>query len=117
MQLPNCEVCGKSVAEKEGILSISFRDVREVQEGEREWRKVHPGPILTPKDLMSLPSSVRWVWHHASCSIDGASYEIEGESLDTHEKALHWTIHLMEKKWFHFTDWRGVIEKFYPECS
>jgi hypothetical protein len=118
MQLPNCDVCRKSVELKDGVLSISFQKVREVQDQKGRWEKTYPGPVLTVGDILASPPRVSWVWHHANCNnADGSSYEIEGDRFDTHEKAIHWTLHLMEKNWFRFTDWRGVIEKFYPECG
>lgn len=118
MEIPKCDVCGKDVQLSDGILSISFRTIRQVQEKREEFKKNHPGPVLTVGEVMAFPPCVSWIWHHANCNnADGSSYEIEGDRFDTHEKALHWTLHLMEKNWFRFTDWRGVIEKFYPECS
>jgi len=117
MQLPNCDVCEKEVEVKDGILSISFKEIRDVQEREAMWKKNHPGPLLDVAEVMAFPHRVRWMWHHCRCNMNGSSYQIEGSRFDTHEKALHWTLHLMEKNWFRFTDWRGVIEKFYPECS
>ncbi len=117
MELPKCDVCGKRVELKDGILSISFRKVRELPDQKIKWEKAHPGPILTVGDVMAFPLRVSWVWHHFICNVDCSSYEIEADRFDNHEKALHWTLHLMEKNWFRFTDWRNVIDRFYPECS
>jgi hypothetical protein len=117
MQVPNCDECGKNVKLKDGILSIPFQKVREVQDQRGRWEKTHPGPVLTVGDVVTFPPRVSWGWHHASCNANGSSYEIEGTRFDTIEKAMNWTLHLMEKNWFEFTDWRSVIEKFFPECG
>jgi hypothetical protein len=117
MQLPNCDLCGKSVELKSGVLSISFQKVREVQDQKAKWEKAHPGPVLHVSEVMTFPSRVHWVWQHCGCNVDGSSYEIEASRFDNVSKALHWTLHLMAKNWFEFTDWRSVIARFYPECS
>ena len=117
MRLARCDVCGKSVELKDGVLSVSLRSAREVQDKEEKWKRTHPGPILTVGDVIAFPPSVSWIWHHISCEVEDSSYEIEGDRLDTHEKALHWTLHLMDKNWFRFTDWHSVIERFFPECG
>ncbi len=116
MQIPRCDVCGKEVQLGDGVLSISFQKVREVQDQKAKWEKAHPGPVLNVGDVLASPPCVSWTWHHCKCNVSGC-YEIEASRFDSIEKAMQWTIHLMEKNWFKFTDWRGVIEKFYPECS
>jgi hypothetical protein len=110
-------VCGQEVEMKDGILSISFKEIRDIQEREAAWKKAHPGPVLEVREVLAFPSRVQWTWHHCKCSVKGSSYEIEGKRFDTVEKALHWTIHLMGKNWFQFTNWRSVIARFYPECG
>lgn len=116
MELPKCDVCGVQVKIEEGVLSISFITIREVQEKREEFKKNHPGPVLTVGEVMAFPERVPWRWHHFGCNVDG-SYSIEATRFDTIEKAMHWTLHLMEKNWFEFTDWRGLISRLYPECS
>jgi len=117
MQIPRCDVCGQEVEMKDGSLSISFKEIRDVQEREAAWKKAHAGLFLDVGEVMAFPVRVPWTWHHCKCSVKGSSYEIEGSRFDSVEKVLHWTLHLMEKNWFEFTDWRTVIERFYPECS
>jgi hypothetical protein len=116
MQLPKCDVCGKEVELKDGILSISFKDVRYVQEQEAEFKKKHPGPVLDVGEVMAFPDRVPWRWNHIGCSRD-SSYDIEATRFDNLRKALHWTIHLQDKTWFRYTDWREVIHHLYPECD
>jgi hypothetical protein len=117
MELPRCEACGKEVKVEEGVLSISFRTIRQVQEKREEFKRNHPGPVLTVGEVMAFPPCVSWVWHHCGCNVNGTSYDIEGTRFDNLRKALHWTIHLRDKTWFKDTDWREVIHRFYPECD
>ena len=117
MQLPKCDTCGKEVKIKEGVLSISFRKIREIQDKQEEFKKRHPGPLLNVCEVMAFPSRVPWIWHHCGCNMNGTSYEIEGNRVDTIEKAMGWTLHLMEKNWFEYTDWRGLISRLYPKCD
>lgn len=116
MQLPQCDVCGKQVQLKDGILSISFREVREVQEAHERFKRDHTNPVFHVSDLLTLPERVHWKWHHSKCN-GQSSYWIDACRFDTVEKVLQWTIHLMDKTWFQLTDWREVIHRFYPECD
>ncbi|MGA2463713.1 MAG: hypothetical protein ABSH06_05095 [Thermodesulfobacteriota bacterium] len=116
MELPKCDVCTREVKIEEAVLSISFREIREVQEKREEFKKNHPSPFLDVREVMAFPGRVPWVWHHYGCNVNGSSYEIEADRFDSVTKALRWTLHLMQKNWFEFTDWRNVIERFYPEC-
>ncbi len=116
MELPKCDVCGKDVSLEEGILSISFKEIRERQEAKREFEKTHPEPVLGVIDFLNYPDQIPWKWHHIACNEDGA-YCIEATRFDDLRKALHWTIHLRDKTWFQDTNWREVIHRFYPECD
>lgn len=93
-----------------------FREIREVQNKKEEFKKNHPGPVLTVGEVMAFPHRVSWVWHHFGCNTD-SGYDIEATRFDTLRKALHWTIHLQDKTWFQDTNWRDVIHRFYPECD
>lgn len=116
MQLPRCDVCGREVELKKGILSISFKKIWDVQDQQTEWKVNHPGSVLEVGEIMAFPQRINWVWHHITCHTD-SSYSIEAIRFDSIRKALHWTIHLQDKTWFKNTDWRGVIHRLYPECD
>jgi hypothetical protein len=116
MQLPKCDLCGRDVQLKDGVLSISFREIRAVQSAEDEFRKAHSGPVLDARDIADFPDKVAWKWRHYWCDPGEFSYDIEWLRFNTIQLALHWTLHLMAKNWFQFTNWRSVIERFYPEC-
>jgi hypothetical protein len=116
MELPKCDLCGKVVKIEEGILSISFREIRDIQEQRAKWEKNHPGPVFTTGEVMTFPRRVHWIWSHMGCNTNG-SYDIEATRIDDLRKALHWTIHLQSKNWFQDTDWRKVIHRLYPECD
>lgn len=115
MELPNCDECKKSVQLKEGVLSISFKEIQEVKNAREDWdKKRSRQSIPDMTDLMTYPESAQWRWRHCKCDL-GSSYQIEAERLDNVEKVLHWTFHLMGKNWFELTDWRKAIMRLYPE--
>jgi hypothetical protein len=116
MELPKCDKCGRDVQLKDGVFSISFKEIRQVQEAEEQFKKRHTSPLLHVSEVMAFPGRVPWVWHHYGCNMNGSSYEIEADRFNTISKAMGWTLHLMGKNWFEFTNWRNVIERFYPEC-
>jgi len=116
MQLPACDVCGKAVSIEDGGLWISFKKVRDVQEARVAWEKNHKADVSGVIDWLGYPGSIPWVWGHAGCGAE-ASYWIEASRFDTVTKALHWTIHLMDKNWLESTRWQDAIRRFYPECG
>jgi predicted GIY-YIG superfamily endonuclease len=74
--------------------------------------------ILTGKELLDAPDKGRWVAICSVClrrkddardSMDSSTYEIELNRADTWQKVTAWTIHLMGKNWFSFTNWCDVI--------
>lgn len=81
MQLQKCDICGKDVELKNGILSIPFRKVREIQDQRADWDKAHRDPPFTLAEVMTFPPRVSWIWHHMSCGIEGSSYWIEADDL------------------------------------
>lgn len=113
--VPICDLCGQEVNLSEGILSISFKEVRAVQEAREAWHKEHSQLLTSSMDLLTFPDRACWVWHHCRCDPSSSSYEIDGSRFNTVGKALHWTLHLMGKTWFEFTNWRHTVGRFYPE--
>ena len=114
MELPNCDKCSKPVKREQGVLTISFKEVREAQREREAWEKEHPQPIKVLHDYLTYPKRINWKWGHRKC-FQNSSYPIDATRLDSAEKVLHWTFHLMEKNWFMATDWRGAINKLYPD--
>ena len=117
MQLPKCDLCGKKVELKDGILSIPFKEIRDREEKAREFKKTHPEPVLHISEFLNYPDKIQWNWQHKKCCSEDGSYSIEATRINDLRKALHWTIHLSDKTWFKDTDWREVIHRFFPECD
>jgi hypothetical protein len=112
-----CDVCEKEIS-KNGSIVVDFNELHRYEEEKDEWnRKRENKTILEPQDLLAHPESVKWKCVHDSCVPDSQQYIIEFDRFDTVEKAFHWTLHLMDKTWFHRTDWRAAIDKFFPEIS
>ncbi len=115
MEIPNCDQCGKEVKLKDGVLEVDFKEIRSTQEARNKWEKDHPERLLSSIDLLTYPDNAEWKWHHRRCGPECGTYWIDGTRLDSTEKVLHWTFHLMGKTWFEFTDWRKAIERLYPK--
>ncbi len=58
MQLPKCDLCGKDVSLEDGVLSISFKKIRDRQEAKKEFQKLPPGPILGAIDFLTYPDQI-----------------------------------------------------------
>ena len=67
--------------------------------------------------IMSAPEEGRWTVLCQRCSrkagdnepLDNAAYAIELNRADTWQKLMDWTIHLMEKNWFPYTNWSQIM--------
>lgn len=107
---PPCQVCGKPVSTRQGILVVNYKELQQYESQQLEWEKKHPADVsgvitITP----DLPDLVEWHWGHASCLPEGGYY-IEYSKFDTIPKVLSWTLHLMEsKRWLKFTDWERAV--------
>lgn len=72
--------------------------------------------VLRPLATVPRVEDVPWQVVHLDCITDAEwqrGYPIEGTRINTVRKALAWTLHLMEKTWFEFTDWRRVMQKLF----
>lgn len=112
---PLCQVCGKSVATFQGAINISAKELTEFMKSLKEWEERHPrdesgGRMLDEAALVDYPQTVEWHWGHSYCLGDGLLM-IEYKKFDTAEKALAWTIKMMENTWLDYTNWVGMIQK------
>lgn len=97
---PRCQICGKEVTTKEGIITIYGQDIQKYQELYNDWKSKH--------EVFELPEMVDWHWGHVNCLKEGM-YSISYVRFDTPSKALAWTLHMMEKHWLHFTNWENMV--------
>ena len=111
-------MCGGPVLKhKDAALFISFKDIQETQDRVTAWRAKHTEPILSAGDIMTFPDRLPWKWAHYGCDDSTGVYQIEGDRFNSLQKAIAWTLHLMTKNWFEFTDWASTVRRFFPECD
>ena len=115
---PLCEVCENPVTTLEGCLLLYHDEMKGYDVAEENWRNAHPvnqDSMLAPismTELLDRPLPVAWHWGHNSC-LDEGMYFITADRLDTIEKVLSWTFHLMEKRWINTTKWEKAIRRIY----
>jgi hypothetical protein len=118
---PLCQICGKPVSTKQGILAIYNEELIQYEKQRMEWDKIHPldknSGILTPKDIIDMPRLVRWHWGHEGCLHEYIMYHIDYSRFDTIAKALDWTLHLLKKNWLHYTDWEAAVRAHHKASS
>lgn len=75
-----------------------------------EWEARHSGddaeiPLIEP------PLAPWRIFHrHCDPHPDGDSaYWFDLHRINTAERAVDWTAHLLEKRWLHLTDWTGLL--------
>jgi predicted GIY-YIG superfamily endonuclease len=116
----NCH-CGK------GAWLFMSREQDIAAETCRSWWKqyeyeMHTVSSWKPVDLgrvMSAPDEGKWTVLCSRCArdtgdyepLDNVAYAIELTRADTWQKLMDWTIHLMEKDWFRYTNWADVMRK------
>ncbi len=114
--LPVCDKCKQTVSLNEGMLSVFYKEVQGHEEKVKLYEQKHTEKsgiqITSLKSLLEYPDAVKWHWGHPKCMPD-SMYEIEISRFDNVDKALDWTLHLMEKDWFASTNWRETVERFY----
>lgn len=112
---PPCDICGKSVATKDGLLGISTTELDKVREVRQKWERKHPdGTAIAIAEYPEAALSVPWQWGHVKCLQEVSfAYMIEAERFLTIGDALFWTLHLQEKRWLRATDWEGAVRRFH----
>jgi hypothetical protein len=112
----SCCICKKEVVWSKGALVLKgdMRDIKAYQDKVKDWEETHNMEIgVSASELLLLPDRVPWIWGHQKCVDRFQFYWIDGERIDTPLKALHWTLHMMEKNWFESTRWDSVIDRLF----
>lgn len=114
----NCQTCGKLIKPGMGYLWLHTEELKaaiawgEEQEKERskERRPGAPWKVICADDIPE-PVIARWKVQHAKCDTqpDEECYWIPVERMTTAVDVLERTVHLMEKTWFHCTNWNSVL--------
>lgn len=110
-QWPPCEICGKSVSTKEGVLVVYLKEIDQFQKERDAWERDHPfddSGIRAISFPTNYPALVKWHHGHSKCLPEGFYY-IPYSRFDTPAKALSWTLHLMGKRWLRSTHWSLAV--------
>ena len=66
---------------------------------------------MTLEEMHMAPQSAKWQWGHQACIPDDGGYSINADRFDSLGKALDFTLHMMEKTWFQYTDWTALVRR------
>lgn len=105
-----CDGCGQPIADRDGFLGVDTHEANRIGALWKEHNKTHPLSSM----LSEMPEETATAWYafHVECvpqSESGGEYSIGVERLRTLGHVLHWTGHLMEKHWLHWTNWDHMI--------
>lgn len=113
-----CRECGRDIADQEGYLLISITDAYRVKDEQRQWHaEHHPAGEefrgVSLGEIMELPEEARWVPLHGKCDPhrDIVEYTLGIEDARTPRQLLTWTLHLMDKDWFQYTNWKEFVHE------
>lgn len=116
-----CDECRTPVADREGWIHCVEAERFSYAQGIRE-RKSAASAIpaqrqsswvhVSASEILGRPSPARWWIHHRECDpdIDSVDYCIDIERIRTPLQVIHWTAHLMGKRWLRDTAWDELLE-------
>ena len=112
---PECEVCGKAASTKDGYLRITWADINALSRMVHDEHK-RVSRAVKLEHIVGREERPYWQWGHMAC-LEGDDYWIAADRIDTLEKAMAWTLHLLEKGWFPASDWERAIRRLYDVGS
>ncbi|GAA2263660.1 hypothetical protein GCM10010430_55290 [Kitasatospora cystarginea] len=102
-----CDVCLQLIGDEEGAVWVD-QDAAH-NEAQMPVSKVDEGGFEV-LDLTNLPAEVKWRTTHTTCQDAPAwAYAIPVERIRTWPALLHWSVHLMDKRWLEATDWQLFV--------
>lgn len=112
-----CEVCDHAIDDHEGYVTVSYTDMGEYGRLRDEWERTYlisdmPLKAYNVGALAYHPDLPRWRVLHRDCDPRPTSndYWISVERIRTLADVIHWSAHLMNKKWIQETTWTSVLE-------
>lgn len=115
-----CDECKKPIPSLDGHIYVLMHDVEVAEIAAPALREEFStelpggGRAYSGADLLRMPDkTARWRTVHDTCTPAEHEniYSIDLSRIDTYEKALHWTGHLMGKTWLASTNWGAVIRR------
>ena len=115
-----CDVCDNVIGNSsDGWVYITQEEILRAYEVDKAWRDFDEetsGKVYTIDALINLPTYSVWSTACRECFDSGKvveveSYDIEVDRISTYKDALDWTLHLMEKDWFHRTNWDSTVRE------
>lgn len=112
---PPCQVCGKPVSTRNGTLAVFQKELFQYKLDCDDWERRYgnfesEGRHTWSNENLHKPPPVKWTWGHTKCLSGLKYFEIEYSCFDSASKALSWTIELMKKDWFKYTNWTTAVQ-------
>lgn len=108
-----CDECKLPIEDSRGWVTINLGAVGAHERSMAEWKRNHPGPVVSGSDLMDIPLPVLWHVYHRACDpdLDRLAYWFAVERCRTIPQLMDWWLHLAEKNWFSATAWDVLIRQ------
>jgi predicted GIY-YIG superfamily endonuclease len=108
-----CQECRQPISDGDGYIHVDRAAVQQAEAETAEWYKKYDTSLgVNLGQLLELPRSVPWEVHHRHCDPHPereGDYWFDVARARTHASLLHWTAHLMSKRWLKFTAWDAFI--------
>jgi hypothetical protein len=112
-----CADCGDLIADGDGYLCLPFAEMRRYRSERKAWKELHPNGttdelgFLDWKAFWSKPEEAAWNTWHLRCDPEpeASFYFIGVERIRTPWDVIHWTAHLLGKRWIDQTNWVDLL--------
>lgn len=102
----NCDTCGRTLTGLDGVIAVNTAEAYRLT----RQAKARENP-LAPLDLSQpVAEPAHWRALCDACN-PGEGYWFGAYEADTPGELLDWTLHLMSKEWFEYTDWAEFIKR------
>jgi len=123
-----CQLCGGLIKDGDGYVELPNRERTRHARETSEWEAEHPWPAsgfrcLPVSELEKLPREPHWWAIHRGCDPrpEEDGYWFDVGRIRSLAEVIDWTAHLMEKNWFHETDWSRLLYRInrlgQPACT
>ena len=113
-----CAHCGKPIDDGAGFLTIDTATALDyLAHAKQQIRDEDTDSVIRGKSWGELraeqdnaPPKAEWTTVHTICAQENpAGYNIPVAKVRTYRSLNRWTAHLMDKNWFHTTNWPTVL--------
>jgi hypothetical protein len=103
--IPECSICEKPTTVATAVVEV---DSSAASKNRHEAWDTYGENISS--NVIPYTHPVPWQWNHKKCGPE-LGYWFDASRISNTRKAMGWTLHLSEKRWFPSTDWETLMRQ------